>query len=94
MQGIRVEGDADWRSSDVGAAVGVFEVPTNMSCYKVATTANGGRSPCQLVCYLISLIQLSCHLPFTVHVSIVYVSIASFLLFEFLLINLHALFGC
>ena len=78
MQGIGVEGDADWRSSDVGAAVGVFEVPTNMSCYKVATTANGGRSPCQLVCYLISLIQLSCHLSFIVHVSIVYATCNTF----------------
>ena len=72
MQGIRVKGDADWRSSDVGAAVGVFEVPTDMPCYEVATIASGGRSPCQSVCYLSSLIQLSCHLSFTVHVSIVY----------------------
>ena len=53
-------------STDVGAIVGIFEVPTDMP-----TTAGGGRSPCQSVCYLISLIQLSCHLSFTVHVSIV-----------------------
>jgi len=59
MQGIGVEGEADWRSSDVGAAVGVFEVPTDMPCYEVATTASGGRSLCQSVCYLSSLIQLS-----------------------------------
>ena len=71
MQGIEDEGDADWRSSDVGAAVGIFEVPTDMPCYEAATTASGGRSPCQSVCYLISLIQLSCHLSFTVHVSTV-----------------------
>ena len=72
MQGIGDEGDADWRSSDVDAVVGVFEVPTDMPCYEVATTASGGRSPCQSVCYLISLIQFSCHLSFTVHVSVVY----------------------
>ena len=71
MQDIGDEGDANWKSSDVGAAVGVFEVPTNMPCYEATTTANGGRSPSQLVCYLISLIQLSCHLSFTVHVSTV-----------------------
>ncbi|XP_030963487.1 uncharacterized protein LOC115984606 [Quercus lobata] len=47
MQGIGVEGEADWRSSNVGAAVGVFEVPTDMPCYEVATTASGGRSLCQ-----------------------------------------------
>ena len=71
MQGIRDKGDADWRSTDVGAALGIFEVLTNMPCYEAAATVGGGRSPCQLVCYLISLIQLSCHLSFTVHVSIV-----------------------
>ena len=78
MQGIEDEGDADWRSSDVGAAVGVFEVPTDMPCYEVAITASGGRSPCQSVCYLISLIQLSCHLSFTMHVSIVYATCNTF----------------
>ena len=78
MQGIGDEGDADWRSSDVGAAVGVFEVPSDMPCYEVTTTASGGRSPCQSVCYLISLIQLSCHLSFTVHVSIVYATCNTF----------------
>ena len=78
MQGIEDEGNADWRSSDVGAAVGVFEVPTDMPCYEVATTASGGRSPCQSVCYLISLIQLSCHLSFTMHVSIVYATCNTF----------------
>ena len=66
MQGIGDKGDADWMSTDVGAIVGVFEVPTDMP-----TTAGGGRSPCQSVSYLISLIQLSCHFSFTVHVSIV-----------------------
>ena len=71
MQGIRDKGDADWRSTDVGAAVGVFEVPIDMPCYEAATTAGGGRSPCQSICYLIRLIQLSCRLSFTVHVSIV-----------------------
>ena len=71
MQGIRDEGKAVWRSTDVGAAMGVFEVPTCMPCYEVATTVGGGRSPLQEVCYLITLIQLSCHLSFTVHVSIV-----------------------
>ena len=71
--------------SDVGAAVGVFEVPTDMPCYEVATTASGGRSPCQSVCYLISLIQLSCHLSFTVHVFIVYA------LISLLLTNDHCL---
>ena len=71
MQGIRDEGKAVWRSTDVGAAMGVFEVPTCMPCYEVATTASGGRSLRQEVCYLITLIQLSCHLSFTVHVSIV-----------------------
>ena len=59
MQGIGDEGDADWRSTDVGATLGVFEVPIDMPCYEVATTASGGRSPCQSVCYLSSLIQLS-----------------------------------
>ena len=71
MQGIRDEGEAVWRSTDVGAAMGVFEVPTYMPCYKVATTTDRGRSPRQEVCYLITLIQLSCHLSFTMHVSIV-----------------------
>ena len=71
MQGIRDKGDADWRSTDVGAAVSVFEVPIDMPCYEAATTAGGGKSPCHSVCYLISLIQLLCHLSFTVHVSIV-----------------------
>ena len=71
MQGIRDEGEAVWRSTYVGAAMGVFEVSTYMPCYEVATTAGGGRSPRQEVCYLITLIQLSCHLSFTVHVSIV-----------------------
>ena len=47
MQGIRDEGDIDWRSTDVGAAVGVFEVPTDMPCYKAATSTGEGRSPCQ-----------------------------------------------
>ena len=47
MQGIRDEGDADWRSTDVGAAVGIFEVSTDMPCYEAATTAGGGRSPRQ-----------------------------------------------
>ena len=51
--------------------MGVFEVPTDIPCYETATTAGGGRSPRQSVCYLISLIQLSCHLSFIVHVSIV-----------------------
>ena len=78
MQGIGDEGDADWRSCDVGAAVGVFEVPTDMPCYEVATTASGGWSPCESVCYLISLIQLSCHMSFTVHVSIVYATSNTF----------------
>ena len=41
-------------STDVGVAVGVFEVPTDMPCYEAATTVDGGRSPCQSVCYLIS----------------------------------------
>ena len=45
MQGIGNEGEAVWRSTDVGAAVGIFEVPTNMPCYEAATTADGGRSP-------------------------------------------------
>ena len=71
MQGIRDKGKADWRSTDVGAAMGIFGVPTYMPCYEVATTTGGGRSPRQEVCYLITLIQLSCHLSFTVHVSIV-----------------------
>ena len=71
MQGIRDEGEAVWRNTDVGAAMGVFEVPTYMPCYEVATTASEGRSPRQEVCYLITLIQLSCHLSFTMHVSIV-----------------------
>ena len=71
MQGIRDEGEADWRSTDVGAAIGVFKVPIYMPCYEVATTPGGGRSPYQEVCYLITLIQLSCHLSFTEHVSIV-----------------------
>ena len=71
MQGIKDEGKAVWRSTDVGAAMGVFEVPTYMPCYEVATTAGGGRSSLQEVCYLITLIQLSCHLSFTEHVSIV-----------------------
>ncbi|KAK9987989.1 hypothetical protein SO802_028228 [Lithocarpus litseifolius] len=47
MQGIRDKGDADWRSTDVGAAVGVFEVPTDMTYYKATTTAGGGRFPRQ-----------------------------------------------
>ena len=71
MQGIRDEDKADWRSTVVGAAMGIFKVPTYMPCYEVATTAGGGRSPHQEVCYLITLIQLSCHLSFTVHVTIV-----------------------
>ena len=70
MQGIEDEGNADWRSTDVGAAVGGSEVPTDMPYYKAATTAGGGRSSRQSVCYLISLIQLSCHLSFTMHVSL------------------------
>ena len=70
MQGIGDEGNADWRSSDVGVAVGIFEVPIDMPYCEVATTASGGRSPRQSVCYLISLIQVSCHLSFTVHVSL------------------------
>ena len=64
-------GDAHWRSTNVGAAVGVFEVPIDMPYYEAATTAGGGKSPRHSVCYLISLIQLSWHLSFTVHVSIV-----------------------
>ena len=71
MQGIRDEGEVDWRSTDVGVAMGIFEVPTYMPCYEAATTAGGGRSPRQEACYLITLIQLSCHFSFTVHVSIV-----------------------
>ena len=71
MQGIRDEGEAVRRSTDVGAAIGVLEVPTYMPYYEVATTASGGKSPHQEVCYLITLIQLSCHLSFTMHVSIV-----------------------
>ena len=78
MQGIRDEGNADWRSSDVGAAVGIFEVPTYMPCYEAATTASGGWSPCKSVCYLISLIQLPCQLSFTVHVFIVYATCNTF----------------
>ena len=27
MQGIKDEGDANWRSTDVDAALGIFEVP-------------------------------------------------------------------
>ena len=42
MQGIRDKGKAIWRSIDVGAAIGVFEVPIYMPCYKVATTVGGG----------------------------------------------------
>nr|POF08268.1 hypothetical protein CFP56_55667 [Quercus suber] len=49
MQGIEDEGDADGRSTDVGAALGIFEVPTDMPCCEAATTASGGRSPCQLM---------------------------------------------
>ena len=45
MQGIRDEGEVDWRSTDVGVAMGIFEVPTYMPCYEAATTAGGGRSP-------------------------------------------------
>ena len=71
MQGIGDEGNADWRCADVGAAVGVFKVPIDMPCYEATTTADGCRSPRLSVCYLISLIQLSWHLAFTVHVSIV-----------------------
>ena len=71
MQGIRDEGNVDWRSIDVGAAVGIFEVPTDMPYYKAATTTDGGRSPRQSVCYLIRLIQLFCRLSFIMHVSIV-----------------------
>ena len=71
MQGIRDEGEVDWWSIDVGAAMGVFEVPTYMPCYEVATTVGGGRTPRQELCYLITLIQLSCHLSFTMHVCIV-----------------------
>ena len=71
MQGIRDESEADWRSTDFGAAMGVVEVPTYMPYYEAATTAGGSRSPRQKVCYLITLIQLSCHLSFIVHVSIV-----------------------
>ena len=57
MQGIKHEGEADWKSTDVGAAMGVFEVPTYTPCYEIATTAGGGGSPCSKVCYLITLIQ-------------------------------------
>ena len=71
MQCIRDKGEAVWRSIDVGVAIGIFKVPTYMPCYEVATTVGGGRSPLQEVCYLITLIQLSCHLSFTVHVTIV-----------------------
>ena len=71
MQGIRNEGEADWRSTDVGAVMGIFEVPIYMPYYTVTTTADGGRSPRQDVCYLITLIQLSCHLSFIVHMSLV-----------------------
>ena len=71
MQGIGDEGDADGRSIATGAALGVFEVPSDMPCCEAAATASGGRSPCMSVCYFISLIQLSCHLSFTMHVSIV-----------------------
>ena len=71
MQGIKDEGEAVWRSTDVGVAMGIFEVPIYMPYYKVTTTAGGGRSPRQDVCYLITLIQLSCHLSFTVHMSLV-----------------------
>ena len=49
MQGIRDEGEAVWRNTDVGAAMGVFEVPTYMPCYEVATTTGGGRSSRQEV---------------------------------------------
>ena len=71
MQGIGDDDDVDWRSVDVSAAMGIFKVPTNMPCYDAAIIAGGCRSPRLLVCYLISLIQLSCHLSFTMHVSIV-----------------------
>lgn len=47
MQGIGDEGEVDWRNTDVGATVGVFEVPTYMPCYEAATTADRGRSPRQ-----------------------------------------------
>ena len=40
-----------WRSTDVGVAVGVFEVPTDMPYYKATTTVGGGSSPRQLVSY-------------------------------------------
>ena len=71
MQGIKDEGEAICRSTDVGAAISVLEVPTYMPYYEIPTTPGGGRSLHQEVCYLITLIQLSCHLSFTVHVSIV-----------------------
>ncbi|KAL0005608.1 hypothetical protein SO802_013169 [Lithocarpus litseifolius] len=48
IQGIRDKGDANWRSIDVGAVVGIFEVPTDMPCYEATTTVGGGRSPRQL----------------------------------------------
>ena len=47
MYGIGQEGDANWRSSDVGASVGVFEGPFDMPYYEAATTTNAGRFPCQ-----------------------------------------------
>ena len=39
MQAIGDEGDADWRSTHVGAAIGVFKIPTDMPCYEAATTS-------------------------------------------------------
>ena len=66
MQGNRDEGEAVWRSTDVGAAIGIFEVPNYMPCYKTATTADGGKSPHQEVCYLISYFDTFV-MPFVIH---------------------------
>ena len=66
MQGIRDEGEADWRSTDVGATVGVFEVPSYMPCYETTTTAGGGRSPHQEICYLINYFDTFV-MPFVIH---------------------------
>ena len=71
MQGIGDEGEADWMSTDVGAAVGVFEVPSYMPCYEAATTTSGSRSPREEVCYLINTLGRIV-MPFVIHRACVY----------------------
>ena len=66
MQGIGDEGEVDSRSTDVGATVGVFKIPSYMPYYRATTITGGGRSPHHEVCYLINYFDTFA-MPFVIH---------------------------